>query len=146
MLLYKSTGNGWRPDESFSRYNRVLIGSQFRRRIWATASTERRNSDKRRKDKVGIVPKKKLGQLRQHGQQRSLLTVYQNGDPLGRKDLGKGDKMNRSRDEIHGVITGKNCVDVATFFDQILSFTVALDPSRSPAPSEQLVNGRRKSF
>lgn len=77
-------------DESFSWYNRVLIGSQFPRRIWASASTKRRNSDKRRKDKVGIVPKKKLGQLRQLGEQRSLIYVYENRDPLGWKDLGNG--------------------------------------------------------
>ncbi|XP_073016328.1 DNA polymerase alpha-associated DNA helicase A-like [Primulina eburnea] len=89
-VLYKSPGNGWRPEESFSLYNRVLIGSRIPHRIRATASTKRRSGGKKGEEKVGIIPKKKLGQPRQPGDQRSLLTVHQNGDPVGRKDVGEG--------------------------------------------------------
>ncbi|KAL2545642.1 P-loop containing nucleoside triphosphate hydrolase superfamily protein [Forsythia ovata] len=113
-LALKSTGTlslRLRPNELislYSRNNRVLFASPFPRRILATrssgtevVSTKRRNRKIRedsaaasKKNFKRVAESSQLVDGRELGAQKngpaSVRALYQNGDPLGRRDLGKG--------------------------------------------------------
>lgn len=115
--ILKSPGIRRRPCESISLYrheNRVFLGTPISHRIWASASsrnsnrrsTIKRRSRNNREDGVGtdlsnndINSKAAVSEETRKKQQQvnaqkngptSVRALYQNGDPLGRRDLGKG--------------------------------------------------------
>ncbi|KAK4433163.1 DNA-binding protein SMUBP-2 [Sesamum alatum] len=111
--LLKSPGLRFRPSESISLYrhkNLVFLASPISHgAIWASASSRsatKRRSRKNREDGGGFdVPNKSKGAVVSEGTRkkqlqlqvndeengpRSVRALYQNGDPLGRRELGKG--------------------------------------------------------
>ncbi|KAI3472514.1 hypothetical protein Pfo_028008 [Paulownia fortunei] len=115
--ILKSPGIRQCPSESISLYrhkNRVFFGSPISHRIWASASsrssisrsptkrrsrknredggsTDVRNNNANNKAAVSEETRKKQQQVNdQKNGPTSVRTLYQNGDPLGRRDLGKG--------------------------------------------------------
>ncbi|KAL0313745.1 UNVERIFIED_CONTAM: DNA-binding protein SMUBP-2 [Sesamum calycinum] len=117
--LLKSPGLRRRPSESISLYrhkNLVFLASPISHRVWASANNSRsssssssatkRRSRKNREDAGGTdvtskntnnkaavseeTRKKLLKVNDQENGPRSVRALYQNGDPLGRRELGKG--------------------------------------------------------
>lgn len=115
--LLKSPGLRRRPSESISLYrhkNVVFLSSPISHRVWASASsrssnsrsaTKRRSlknredgggpdvSDRNTNNKTAVSEETRKKQPQVNDQKngpRSVRALYQNGDPLGRRELGKG--------------------------------------------------------
>ncbi|KAL0304583.1 UNVERIFIED_CONTAM: hypothetical protein Sradi_6326400 [Sesamum radiatum] len=117
--LLKSPGLRRRPSESISLYrhkNLVFLASPISHRVWASANNSRSSSNshsatKRRSrknreyaggsdvtnkntnNKAAVSEQTRKKQLQVNDQEngpRSVRALYQNGDPLGRRELGKG--------------------------------------------------------
>ncbi|KAK6117495.1 hypothetical protein DH2020_048773 [Rehmannia glutinosa] len=111
--ILKSQGIRHRPSESISLYsnkNRLFLSSPISHRVWASASSRsptKRRSRKIREDgrgadvsnnntnnKAAVSEEKTRMKQQQVNDEKdgptSVRALYQNGDPLGRRDLGKG--------------------------------------------------------